>query len=131
MTTDRISSTSSLVERMRALASERTRESGRGGPANTNQNASKEPTAPQAKEPAEALRQRLQNLLVKADPSDVKALAQARERAVREILLWEFGGEFRNDSQFLPMVDAITQTLDADPGFAARFGDLIDGLKKP
>ena len=129
MATDRISSTASLVERMRALASERTRETGRGGVAGSQQNADKNPAGVQSKEPAEALRHRLRDLLKTTDQTDVKAAAQARDSAVREILLWEFGSDFRTDSQFLPMVDAITKTLDADPGFTARFGELVEGLK--
>jgi hypothetical protein len=49
---------------------------------------------------------------------------------VREILLWEFGSDFRTDSQFLPMVEAIGKTLDVDPAFQQRFVELMADLRK-
>jgi hypothetical protein len=49
---------------------------------------------------------------------------------VREILLWEFGTDFRTDAQFVPMVDAISATLNADPQYQQRFIDLINDLRK-
>jgi len=129
MATDRVSSTASLVERMRALASERARENGRGEAPGSKRGAGKSPSGVQSKEPAEALRHRLRDLLKATDQTDLKTATQARDSAVREILLWEFGSDFRTDSQFLPMVEAIGKTLDADPGFTARFSELVEGLK--
>ena len=76
------------------------------------------------------LRQRLHTLVAHVNVADAQALADAREPALREISLWEFGSDFRKDSQFLPMVDAINRTLDADPRFQQRFADMISGLQK-
>jgi len=64
------------------------------------------------------------------DVSDAQSVHDARAPALREILLWEFGSDFRRDAQFLPMVDAIGHALDADPGFQQRFVDLIAGLQR-
>ena len=62
--------------------------------------------------------------------ADPQSLADARTPVLCEILLCEFGSDFRNDSQFLPMVSAINSALDADPGLQQRFVDLMAGLQK-
>jgi hypothetical protein len=54
---------------------------------------------------------------------------EAREPALREILLWEFGSDFRQDAQFLPIVDAVKSVLDTDPQFQRRFVELVRELK--
>ncbi|MGC1548098.1 MAG: hypothetical protein WA777_06180 [Rhodanobacter sp.] len=129
MSTDRISPSSSLVEALRTIARERTRETGKSvstGGAGSNENA-----APvEAKHQAAALRQRLRDLVAGVDSKDPESIAQVRDTALREILLWEFGSDFRKDSQFLPMVDAIGKTLDTDPRFGQRFAELIADLQK-
>lgn len=129
MPIDRISSSSSLIETMRALARDRARGAGRDiGIAGTD-SPQMEALPPTPHSVAE-LRQRLHALLAQVDVRDARSLADAREPALREILLWEFGSDFRNDSQFVPMVDAISRTLDADPRFQKRFADMVSGLQK-
>jgi ketopantoate hydroxymethyltransferase len=83
-----------------------------------------------AKHDVQALRQRLRDVATQADLTDTQSMLQARNHTLREILLWEFGSDFRMDSQFLPMVDAIGTTLDAEPAFQQRFIDLITDLRK-
>ena len=131
MPTDPISSSSSIIETMRAL----TRDCA-GGAVRSDKAASsntttsgKEAGVTPAKRSKE-LRQRLSVLAAGVDAKNPASLASAREPALREILLWEFGSDFRKDSQFLPMVDAIVKTMDADPSFQQRFAELIVGLQR-
>lgn len=129
MAPNRITPSSSLLETLRALALERTKDTTRG--ARTGKSAPKDKqNAVAGKHDVQALRQRLRDLATEADLSDKQSLLLARNHALREILLWEFGADFRTDSQFLPMVDAIGKTIDADPGLQQRFVDLITDLRK-
>lgn len=129
MSTNRISPSSSLIEALTALARGRTQEAQRN-----SQPGKPDSTAPQkpvpSKHDVQALRQRLHNLAMDTDPADTQSMLQARNHVVREILLWEFGSDFRTDSQFLPMVEAIGKTLDADTAFQQRFLDLMVDLRK-
>jgi hypothetical protein len=130
MPTDRISPPSSLIETMRAMARDRASGAHHGGKTHgTN------PSPPESSAPAHArqigeLQSRLRELARKVDIADPRSLAEARAPALREILLWEFGSDFRNDSQFLPMVDAINSSLDRDASLQQRFAELIAGLQK-
>jgi hypothetical protein len=129
MSTNRISPSSSLVETLRTLARERTREADRDlstGGTGSNEN----PSPIEAKHQAAVLRRRLRDLVTGIDYKDPESVAHVRDTAVREILLWEFGSDFRKDSQFLPMVEAIGKTLDTDPHFGQRFAELIADLQK-
>lgn len=129
MTTRRISPSSTLVETLRALALERTNSSQRNARAKQP-----DPNDPQStitpKHDVQALRQRLRDFAAQIDPGDAQSTLAARNHVVSEILLWEFGSDFRQDSQFLPIVDAINKTLDTDPAFQQRFVDLMNDLRK-
>ena len=129
MSTDRISPSSSLVETLRALARERTQDA-----KPTHSPGKPEPSDPpkpvRAKHDVQWLRQRLHSLAAEADLANEQSMLHARTQVVREILLWEFGSDFRNDSQFVPMVDAIGKTLEADPASRQRFLDLMVDLRK-
>lgn len=129
MTTRRIPSSSSLVETIRALMLDRNQ----GAQRNTRTRPSdpNDPSPPiDAKHDVQALRQRLRDIATQIDAHDEQSATAARNHVLSEILLWEFGSDFRRDSQFLPMVDAIGKTLDTDPAFQQRFVDLISDLRK-
>ena len=128
MPTDRISPSSSLLETLRALARDRARGVGANTGIAAKESAGKPPKS--VPHSVDELRQRLHTLVAHVDVADAQSLADAREPALREVLLWEFGSDFRKDSQFLPMVDAINRTLDADPRFQQRFADMVAGLQK-
>lgn len=129
MAPNRITPSSSLLEALRALALERSQDASRSG--KTGKSAPKDKkNAVAGKHDVQALRRRLHELAADADLSDKQSLLQARNHTLREILLWEFGADFRTDSQFLPMVDAIGKTIDADPGLQQRFIDLMTDLRK-
>ncbi|MFK2890716.1 hypothetical protein [Dyella flagellata] len=129
MSTDRIPPSSSLVETLRALAHGRTQDARRNSrPGKPDSSGPQKPV--KTKHDVQLLRQRLHGLATEADLANEQSMLHARTQAVREILLWEFGSDFRNDSQFVPMVDAIGKTLDADPAFQQRFVDLLADLRK-
>lgn len=77
----------------------------------------------------DALRRRLRDTVANVNVDDASILAEARKPVLREILLWEFGSDFRKDAQFLPMVDAIAQSLEVNPDFAQRFSELVAVLR--
>jgi len=130
MSTDRISSSPSLIETMRAIARDRASGTRRGGRTpGTNSSTGELPALAGTRQVGE-LRMRLRELARQVNIADPHSLADARAPVLREILLWEFGSDFRSDSQFLPMVDAISGALDADPGFQQRFAELMAGLQK-
>lgn len=126
MSPDRISPSSSLAETLRALARDRVRDG--------RKIESKSPDAAHARvekqEGIEPLRQRLRELASNIDVSDPKAVAGIRDSALREILLWEFGGDFRKDSQFQPMVEAIGKAMDNDTKYRQRFTALLAELQQ-
>jgi len=129
MPTDRISPSLSLVETLRALARGRTPDARPANdPGKPDPGASQNPVT--RKHDVQALRQRLRDLAAEIDLGNPSSMLQARTQIVREILLWEFGSDFRNDLQFVPMVDAIGKTLDADAAFQQRFLNLMADLRK-
>jgi hypothetical protein len=130
MPTDRVSPSSSLIETMRAIARDSASVACHGGKTHAANPSPGESSAPANARQIGQLQSRLRELARKVDIADPRSLAEARAPALREILLWEFGGDFRNDSQFLPMVDSINSALDRDPGLQQRFIDLIAGLQK-
>jgi hypothetical protein len=128
MSPDRISSSSPLAETLRALARERTEKAGRGKPTGTdpgNRDHSKVESRPAIGQ----LRERLSSLVRGVDVGDKLSVSAMRDSALREILLWEFGSNFRNDSQFLPMLEAIGKAMDTDAEYRQRFTDLLVDLQ--
>lgn len=125
MPTDRITRPTSPIETIRALARERTQRAS-GSASATEQSR----TAPPAvRRSLDDLRSRLRQLLERVSADDPQSLGSVREPVLREILLWEFGSDFRQDAEFLPMVDAIGKMLDVDPQFHQRFAALVTTLQ--
>lgn len=127
MPINRITPPSSLLDTMRALARDRARQAGDSKSATTS-------STRQAAEPVHslgALRQRLQPLLAQVDLSNPQAVANARTPALHEILLWEFGPDFRRDPHFQPLTESIGSAIDGDPRLQQQFVELIMGLQKP
>jgi hypothetical protein len=128
MTTRRISPSSNLAETLRALALGRTGSTQRTSSAERSDPNDQLPQTP-AKNDVHALRERLRDAAAQIDPGDPQSELAARNHIVSEILLWEFGSDFRKDSQYLPMVEAIGKTLDADAAFQQRFIELMKDLR--
>ena len=77
-----------------------------------------------------ALRQKLSATLDGVDPDDEQAVAKARRPVLQEIVLWEFGSDFRQHREFVPMLDTIERSFEADPIASKRFATLIRDLKR-
>jgi hypothetical protein len=125
VTTNRIRPSSSLVDIAGALSQERMQRAGRKSAPNSN-------TAPGLAQnhDIQILSRRLGDLTKDVNLEDMHAVLQVRESVVREVLLWEFGGDFRIESQLSPMVKAIEKAMDATPAFQKRLVDLIADLRK-
>ena len=123
MSTNRITPASTLLETLRAIAPARSNGTRRGSGA-------KPDTHVAPRHDVTALRQRLRDTVANMDMDDADSATDARNAAVREILLWEFGSEFRNDSQFSSMADAIGKAFDTDPALRKQFAELVEGLRR-
>lgn len=130
MPTDRISPSSSLIETMRLLARDRAPRAGRGTKNSAIDQSENGSTSPSPVRQTAELRRRLHELARNMDTGNPQSVADMRLPVLREILLWEFGSDFRQDSQFLPMMESINQAFDIDPRFQQRFVDMLVGLKK-
>jgi len=128
MPADRISSPSSLAETLRALARDQVRGAD-GSKIDSNASDVAHPRV-EAQQGIEPLRRRLRALVRDTDINDPQAIAAIRDHALREILLWEFGGDFRKDSQFQPMVEALGKALEIDETYRQRFTALLAELQR-
>jgi len=124
VSTDRVSSSSSLLDLARALGISRKK---RAGAAKTR-SGSAQPAA--RAHDSTILRKQLIDLLYGIDPNDDAAVETIRRPVLQEILLWEFGSDFRQHPEFAPMLDRLEQTLIADPRAQARLSRLIRQLHR-
>lgn len=126
MSIDRLSATSGLIAALRAEIS---RKSGR-----TERKAPAEVAAPGRASGRQrdvgALRRELAAILENVDESDPQAMDAARPRVVRAVLLWEFGSELREHSQWQPMLDNVAQTLASDDQHRDEFARMIRELRR-
>lgn len=112
-----------MLELVRALRPIRTK-------GTSAKDASTKDAARSAKGDISLLRRRLVELAEHMDLEDEQALIKARRPLFQEIVLWEFGGDFRQHPEFGPMLDTIERAFDADPHAADRFGRLIRALRR-
>jgi hypothetical protein len=119
-----------MMETIRAIARDRAAGTREGGKAPGLDSPTAQPTTSTRPRPVEELRRQLRELAQGVNIADAESVRDARTPALREILLWEFGSDFRQDAQFLPMVDAINAALDDNPGFQQQFQDMISELQK-
>lgn len=125
---DRISPTTSLAETLRALARNRV---GSTRPSPAEHDAmTRDRLDIEANQGIEPLRQRLMALVRNLDTSDPDAVASVRDSALQEIVLWEFGSDFRQDAQFRPMLDAIGKAMENDEAYHAQFTRLLSQLQQ-
>lgn len=84
--------------------------------------------AAQRRHDAALLRKELKEIVKGVAPDDEEAVAQARVRVVRAVLLWEFGQELREHGEWQPMLDTLVKTLEASQVHRDSFTRLIDDL---
>lgn len=77
-----------------------------------------------------ALRKHLAELVKTVSADDPAAVRAARPQVVRAILLWEFGPALRDHPEWQPMLDSITQSLEANAPHEAQLIKLISDLKR-
>ncbi|MGN6313880.1 MAG: hypothetical protein ACTHMO_09000, partial [Rhodanobacteraceae bacterium] len=121
MSTGRISSSSSMLELVRALSSSQ-------GASAPKRAATGEIMAQEAGGRTRdllALRQKLAAMAAALNVDDEQELAKARRPVLQEIVLWEFGADFRQHPEFAPMLDTIERAFNADPKAPERFAALI------
>lgn len=53
-----------------------------------------------------------------------------RRPLLQEIILWEFGSDFRQHPEFAGMVEEVDQALDVDPRARERLARLVRQLQK-
>jgi hypothetical protein len=122
---DKLTSTHGLLAAMRAEVEQRAEKSGKRVPPRPEQ-AGK---SARSHDPA-VLRAQLAELVRPVDPNDPAAVKAVRPQMVRAILLWEFGPGLREHPEWRPMLESVTQTLEAHPPHQAQFLQLIAALKR-
>lgn len=115
-----------MLELVRALDLSRKRRAGSGGQAPSRSPG--EPASPT--HDLGALRRRLTALVIPINATDETALRAIRRPLLQEIILWEFGSDFRQHPEFAGMVEEVDHALDDDPMARERLIRLIHQLQK-
>lgn len=123
MAIDRLGPTSPLLSALRA---EVTRSPRPGKPSIAAEAATSE-AARQPRDPA-ILRKELKEIVKGVTPGDEEAMARARVKVVRAVLLWEFGAELREHGEWQPMLDTLVTTLEANEHHHRTFAQLVRDL---
>lgn len=127
MTIDRLSS---LSAQFAALRAELAKQSGESRRKPRTDHAEEAPGASGTSRPdSQSLRRQLSTLVQDVDVADAVAVNHVRQRVVKTILLWEFGGTLREHAEWQPMIDTIARSLEADERFVRVFNQLIEELQ--
>lgn len=127
MSIERLSSTSALIAALRAEITRKSDRSARKGSAPA---ASKARQGDEAKRrDVNALRRELVEIVKGISSNDHDAMNAARPRVIRAVLLWEFGSELREYSEWQPMLDTLVQTLEGNERHRDEFARLVRELQ--
>ena len=88
------------------------------------------PPTPSSRPDVAVLRTQLVELVREVDIDDPETVRRLRPRFVRAVLLWEFGAELREHSDWQPMLETLVATLEADEVQQRNFHKLLIDLKK-
>lgn len=122
---DKLSSASNIIAALRAEMSNRTE-----GVARKSTRRPDAPGEPRRPQDVNDLRVQLAELVKPVALDDPKAVQAVRAKVVRAILLWEFGAKLREHHEWQPMLESITQALEAHPPHQAQFLQLLAELKR-
>lgn len=125
MAIDPLGATASLLAALRAEVSRTPRPAKPGAAADMAESAA---AAVPRRHDVALLRKELKDILKGVVPSDEQAMASARTRLVRAVLLWEFGPELREHGEWQPMLDTLVSTLEASPAHRQTLAQLIHDL---
>jgi hypothetical protein len=121
---DKLTTTSSVIAALRAEMSNRTEQGGRKT-ARTSESERKAPARDMG-----VLRAQLAELVKPVSVDDPAAVKAVRPKVVRAILLWEFGPALREHPEWQPMLESITESLEAHAPHDAQFLQLISDLQR-
>lgn len=122
---DKLTTTSSVIAALRAEMSNRTEQAGRKSTRTAESEKKEGVTRNMA-----VLRAQLAELVKPISIDDPAALKAVRPKVVRAILLWEFGPAMREHPEWQPMLESITESLEAHAPHDAQFLQLISDLKR-
>ena len=127
MSIDRLGSTAALIAALRAEIS---RKPERGGSRDAAPARAGKSEAGQKTRDPDVLRRELAKLVEGVNPDDQQALDALRPRLIRSVLLWEFGSELREYSEWQPMLERITRTLEANAEHRADLARVVRDLQR-
>ena len=122
---DKLTTTSSVIAALRAEMSNRTEQTGR----KSSRSTEAEKKAPATRD-MRVLREQLAELVKPVAIDDLAAVKAVRPKVVKAILLWEFGPALREHPEWQPMLESITESLEAHAPHDAQFLQLISDLKR-
>lgn len=126
MPIDGLSSTSALLAALRGEIAPKSQRTGATQARQTREASELSVTKrPQNKA---KLRAELGRIVRETPLRDEETIKGIRKRMVRAMLLAEFGPELREHAEWQPMLDTITQALEASEPHRAAFRELIDEL---
>jgi hypothetical protein len=123
---DKLSTTASVIAALRAEMNNRTEAAGRKSAKRPEPAGQR---APVARDLA-VLRTQLAELVKPVAVDDAAAVRAVRPKVVRAILLWEFGPQLREHPEWQPMLESITESLEAHAPHEADFLRLLSDLKR-
>lgn len=126
MPIDKLDSAQSIIAALRAEAAQRK------GRAQDKPGALAETAEAHAqRKDVSILRKQMAEIVQSIDVRDAEAVRKVRSRMVRAALLWEFGPELREHSEWQPMLESITSALEGQGADGeAEFVQLIEALKR-
>lgn len=127
MSIDRLSSSSALIAALRAQAAKKGERTARAADTPAS---GKDGAAARSDRDVGALRRELVGLVEGVSVNDAAAVSAARRRFVRAVLLWEFGTEFREHSEWQPMLDTLIAALESNATHQDDFAKLILDLQR-
>lgn len=127
MPIDPLSSSSALLAALRAEVAGKAERSARQKATQSAMPAERAVDA--RKRDAAALRSELAKIVKGVSSADSEALNAVRPKVVRAILLWEFGPELREYSEWQPMLDTLVRTLEANDQHRDAFTRLVRELQ--
>lgn len=126
MTIDRLSSLSAHIAALRAEMSKKKGET-------RNKSRTEDVVEPSSlligKRESGALRKELVDVVRGVSIDDSDELDHARKRVVKVVLLWEFGRDLREHSEWQPMVETVADAIAADERFRNSFNRLVMDLQ--
>lgn len=126
MSIDRLSATSGLIAALRAEISRKSERNER----KTSAEVAAPKRASGRQRDVNVLRRELAAILGNVDETNQEAMDAARPRVVRAVLLWEFGSDLREHSQWQPMLDNIADALASNDQHRDEFARMIRELRR-